>query len=473
MSLREILRTALWSALVYGFVEGLVLIITLPFPAILAPYKGSIHSLWIAPLVEIPVFVGLGIGLAIIAPLLERFHIRLTAGLVFSFFSFLGFWVILSAPKLLHPLASILLGLGMAIAVYRWAKDKELALRPPLKWVAAMSLVVVTCCYAWEPIHEWRQAELLPAADPAALNAIVVVLDTVRYDRFEELLARGNLPNLQRLAAEGIRYDNAWSTTSWSLPSQASILTGLLPEEHGADWPGFGLKPSAPTLGEFFSRRGYATAAFSSNAAWITPTYLGRGFLRFKVFQFEDLVRRTSSGRRMDGVLARLGYPAAGRGREAASLNADLDQFLDSYSNRPFFVYMCYMDVNRSFHKVRMEHPFWTADPPEGAVVEAYDQALTRLDSDFGKMLAILKSRGVLDKTVIAVTSDHGESFGEKWMMDHEPSGHGTSLYPEQTRVPLILWAPDGRLADEIPSSGALSISFLPNTIITVVGLVD
>ena len=77
------------------------------------------------------------------------------------------------------------------------------------------------------------------------------------------------------------------------------------------------------------------TGAFSGNSAWVTPEYLGRGFLRFDVYTPEDLIRRTAHGRKLDGLLKTLGYYAAGRGKKAPELNSQFLRFLDDYPGRP------------------------------------------------------------------------------------------------------------------------------------------
>jgi arylsulfatase A-like enzyme len=298
-----------------------------------------------------------------------------------------------------------------------------------------------------------------------------VVLDTVRYDRFERRNGQPHLPHLERLAARGVRFDNAWSTSSWSLPSQASILTGRYPHEHGADWPDFRLAEGCPTLGEALTRRGYATGAFSGNAAWITPEYLGRGFLRFDVYRPEDLLRRTVVGRMADHFLCEVGYHSAGRGRKADRVNNRFLRFLDDYPDRPFFAYLCYMDVNQGFHACRYNAYFGRLAPtPE--VVQAYDQSLQELDDQLGALLAELEQRGILENTVLIVTSDHGESFGADQTTDHDPPGHGTSLYLEQTKVPLLVvypaWVPVGRKVTR-----TVSIRAIPATIAHLLGLPD
>jgi arylsulfatase A-like enzyme len=276
---------------------------------------------------------------------------------------------------------------------------------------------------------------------PHPFDVLIVVLDTVRFDYFA--MDRGRLtPGLHRLAADGVQFTNAWANSSWSLPSQATILTGAYAHEHRADWPDLALAPETPTLAEILREHGYVTGAFSSNSAWITPEYLGRGFLRFQSYSAEDHVRRTTQGRVINRLAQKLGAHPAGRGRKAPAVNEDFLDFVDAYPDRPFFGYVCHMDVNQAFYHRQFNHPFWSPDPPVADVVAAYHEALPRLDANVVDLLDGLRRRNRLDRTIVVITSDHGQSFGPENPGDHDPEGHGSSLFPEQTRVPLVVLGP-------------------------------
>ena len=222
----------------------------------------------------------------------------------------------------------------------------------------------------------------------------------------------------------------------------------------------------------FLAGRGYVTGAFSGNAAWVTPEYVGRGFLRFKVYQLEDLLRRTTFGRAMGRVLTAAGYDAAGRGKKAPAINAQFLEFLDDYPARPFFAYLCYMDVNQAFHHRRLNHPFWAKNASTREVIDAYEQGLTTLDAHLGSLFADLERRGVLRNTLVIITSDHGQSFGADGTTDHDPAGHGTSLYPEQTRVPLFVIAA-GRVKPGHEITPVVSTRAIPSMIAHLLGLAD
>jgi arylsulfatase A-like enzyme len=393
----------------------------------------------------------------------------------YGVYSFLGFVTIMATTKTIHWVAVVVLSLGLAVTVSRIVRGSEMTrtdyLRRRLVWIPALILTAAASAWGYERAREQWLFQKLPPP-PSAMNVLVVVLDTVRYDSFTRPADRSLTPNLDRIAAAGIRFRNAWSTTSWSLPSQAAILTGRYPHEHEADWPRFELNKQSPTLAEYFAGRGYVTGAFSGNAAWVTPEYLGRGFLRFDVYELENLLRRTALGRAMSRILTAFGLDPAGRGKKADALNAQFLDFLDDYPARPFFAYLCYMDVNQAFHHRRLNHPFWVKNGSTPEVIDAYEQGLTTLDAHVGRLFDDLERRGVLRNTVVIITSDHGESFGADGTTDHDPAGHGTSLYSEQTKVPMFVIAA-GKVRPGHEVTQIVSTRAIPSMLTHLLGLAD
>ena len=461
---------AIWSATIFGLLEGIVHAVARLDPRILAPGKVSNDILWVAPLANLLPFLAVGV----LAWLAYRFGPRrlrrwpaerLAAGL----FVFGGAFSVLFSPRIIGAVSAAVLALGLAVAAVRFVEGREARaaawMRRRLAWIPVVLLVVggAVALHAW--VREHRASSRLADAPANAVNVLILLLDTVREDRFTSDRA----PNLTRLAASGVSFTNAWSTTSWSLPSQASVLTGRHAFEHGADFPGIALAPDVTTLAEYLGRRGYATGAFSSNSAWITREHLGRGFVRFDAYILEDLLRRTFSGRVAERALNRLGYHKATRGKEATALTAQFLRFVDDYQDRPYFAYLCFMDVNRNMHRRALGHAFWQTRATPAEALATYDSAITALDAQIGDMLEELDRRGTLANTMIIVTSDHGESFGEGVLADHDPDGHGTSLYPEQVRVPLFIVMP-GAAGAAPPIERVASIRQIPATIATALG---
>jgi arylsulfatase A-like enzyme len=112
------------------------------------------------------------------------------------------------------------------------------------------------------------------------------------------------------------------------------------------------------------------------------------------------------------------------------------------------------MDVNQSFHRARLSRSFWEGVAETRVVRRAYEDGMRALDAQIGSLFVELERRGVLDRTVVVITSDHGESFGAGQGDDHDPAGHGSSLYPEQSRIPLVVVSP--RLAARGGSVGSV-----------------
>jgi arylsulfatase A-like enzyme len=473
----DIFVIAAWTAAIFGLLEGLVLVICRAYPANVAPYKVSNHALWIAPGFDIIVFSVIAAGL-LLAAMLGRGWLsssRLPLA-VYGFFIFIGVFAPISIPKIVHPLSAALLSLGLTVVICRKLKGIEMRvtafLRGRLLWIPTLIVTAALTVSGYEWLRESWLFRQLPAAQAGAVNVLVIVLDTVRYDKFMRSNGDSLTPRLDEIVARGVRFENAWSTTSWSLPSQASILTGLYPHEHGADWPALQLHEKYPTLSEFLGKRGYVTGAFSGNASWVTPEYLGRGFLRFNVYKLEDILRRTAYGRVVGRLLWELGYHYAGRGKKAPKVNAEFLEFLDDYPGRPFFAYLCYMDVNQAFNHRKLNRGFWTTAPSQHEVIAAYDEGLKILDRQIGDLFGELARRRILNNSLVIITSDHGESFGAQSIHDHDPAGHGTSLYPEQTRVPLFVIYPD-----KIPNGRkvklTVSLRDIPKTITQILSMGD
>lgn len=446
----DTLVIAVWTGLIFGWVEGLIFNASRTNPVLYAPYKLSSHVIWVTPVLDIIIFVSTIPILLLIANAIRRWRREYLSTIVYGWFLFLGYFALLSAPKLIHVVSAALLSLGLALAttkIIQIAGNKILKLLRRIFFLTPILILLsIGVVFGYERMHEARQAGRLPDSKSNAQNVLVIVMDTVRYDRFtssyKSALDKSLTPYLDQVAAKGVRYENAWPSTSWTLPSQASILTGLYSHEHEADWPELKLNKNAVTLGEYFTQLGYATAAFSGNSSWVTPEYLGDGFMRFNVYTAHDFIRRTSYGRVIDKFLAKIGYHYSGLGKKAPQINAEFLRFLDDYPDNPFFVYICYMDVNQGFHRRQLGYGFWEHPPSVQEVIEAYDESLSVLDKQINDLFIDLESRGVLDNTLLIITSDHGESFGASGTEDHDPAGHGTSLYPEQSRVPLIIIYP-------------------------------
>ena len=252
----------------------------------------------------------------------------------------------------------------------------------------------------------------------AAPNLVLLTLDTTRADRLGCYGHRGaRTPVLDRLAARGVRYAHAWAPTPLTLPSHATLLTGLLPPEHGLRDNGTAVLPATlPTVATVLAGRGYATGAFVSSRVLDARFGLGRGFA-----VYDDRMAAERVGE--------YGYPE----RSAAAVtNAALAWLAGLAGARPFFLWVHYYDPHAPYEPL-----------PEFAHLHPYDAELAAVDREIGRLLAALPGgdRGHL----VAAVGDHGESLGE-----HGERGHGLFLYRGALEVPLIVAAPGATRASAV-----------------------
>jgi len=233
---------------------------------------------------------------------------------------------------------------------------------------------------------------------------ILISIDTLRSDHLPAYGYEGvKTPAIDALRADGVLYATAWSHCPMTLPSHASILTGLLPYEHGVrNNVGYALDAAKhDSLPAMLKREGYATGAAVS--AYVLRRETGIGPL----FDFYDDRMSDASGAGM-GEVSRDGARTA----EIAS------RWIAGRGQSPFFFLL------------HLFEPHW---PYEGS----YDQEIARADAILGTFIAALKSSGVYDRATIILLSDHGEGLG-----DHGEGEHGVFLYREALQVPLIVKLP-------------------------------
>ncbi len=281
------------------------------------------------------------------------------------------------------------------------------ALRAPAAAAAALLAAALFAggCGSGEP---------RPAGDT---NLLLVTLDTVRADRLGGYgYGAAETPTLDRLAREGVRFAAASSNAPLTLPSHASLLTGLLPPRHGLRNNGAGRLPEVPTLAGVLAAAGYRTAAFVSSFVLDRRFGLDRGFA-----VYDDAVERDAAG----GVA----LDAERRGdrtveRALAWLAAEGAETLDR--RQPFFLWVHLYDAHAPY-----------APPAPYASRHAgrpYDGEIAFADAQVGRLVAELERRGLAGRTLVAVTADHGEALGE-----HGELTHGLLLYEPTLRVPLVL----------------------------------
>jgi choline-sulfatase len=243
-------------------------------------------------------------------------------------------------------------------------------------------------------------------------NVLLVTIDTLRADRLGCYGYRsGETPVLDALAARGVRFPTAVAHVPLTAPSHASILTGLLPLGHGVRDNGTFVLPSSPTtLAEVFRGAGYRTAAFVSGFPLDHRFGFARGFETY-----DDRLLRGGDARRASYVER----PAATTTREAVAWVRA--------TPAPWFVWVHYFDPHSPY-----EPP---ADLAARFAASPYDGEVASVDRELGRLLAAAEAGPA--RTLVLVTSDHGESLGE-----HGEATHGVFLYDSTLRVPWIMAGP-------------------------------
>ncbi len=263
-----------------------------------------------------------------------------------------------------------------------------------------------------------------PAAPRSRLNLLLVTLDTTRADRIGCYgYAAARTPHLDRLAAEGIRFERAYAPAPITLPAHASIFTGLYPFEHGVRNNGnFYLTDRFETLATVLKGQGYRTAAFVSTFILDRRYGLARGFETY-----DD---------RMEGAQPQvLALEAERRGdRTALGLSRWLQASVGAPT--PFFAWLHLYDPHEPYRPPPPFREVFASRPYDGEI--AFD------DAAVASILDKLSATGLLDRTLVAVVADHGESLG-----DHGEETHSMFVYDSAIRIPMILWRP-GRLASGV-----------------------
>jgi arylsulfatase A-like enzyme len=288
------------------------------------------------------------------------------------------------------------------------------------------------------------------------IGVVVVTLDTTRADRLSPYGFNDvSLPHLERLAREGVVFDQATTVAPLTLTAHTSLFTGLLPPNHGVrDNADNALADAHATLAEVLLARGFRTGAFVGSIVLDPARGLKQGFERYQ------------------GVPAGDGQTPAPetRQRRADQVMNDAIGWLDTIGGSRFFLWTHLYDAHRPY------------DPPEPYRStyghNLYVGEIAFADSQIGRLLQALDERHLLDRTVVVVVGDHGESLG-----GHGERDHGIFVYEDVIRVPLIVRAPAlrptrvgeiVRLTDVMPTVlDLLDVPSPPVDGVSVVGLMD
>lgn len=287
-----------------------------------------------------------------------------------------------------------------------------------------------------------------------ARGVVLISIDTLRQDHLGCYgYPRPTSPNLDYLASRGVRYTNAMAQAPYTLPSTMTMLTGLHPRAHGVRYTGDKLGDAYTTLAEVLRAEGFRTAAFTDGGFTAAAFGFDQGFELY-----DDDTSEGVSGLRRTLPLARA--------------------WLDRHAREPFFLFLHTFDTHAPYRvdeasraalqgtapvvppgaaregdpmaylrRLRI-HDYFQLERYDdlGEIIDDYDAMIRFVDRCIGDIIGGLERQGVLDETLIVVTTDHGESF-----LDHGLyMGHGLTMYNEEVRVPLLVKFPGDALSGTV-----------------------
>lgn len=440
----------------------------------------SPHAVWMAPAAYLALFLPIALPVCLAS--------RAAGGraAAAAFFAWLGvFSLLLPFPQIARWAAAIF---AAGVAAQVWRTWRARAPRPRAVGWTVLGLITAAAAggaavAAAGALGRSRALAGLGQAPPGAPNVLLVIWDTVRGANLSlHGHHRPTTPGLERLAASATVFDRAIATAPWTLPSHATLFTGRYPGELGGGWR-HPVEGGARTLAEVFRDRGYHTGGFVANLLYTSrESGLARGFVDYRDYRispglillhtplaqtglFRRLVQARSLRdlrRAVQGDFLLTGRLPADDVVPARTITDDFLGWQASVGNRPFFAFLNYFDAHgpyRAPDSVRRRLGL------SGKPLDRYDAAIAHLDDELARLLDTLAARGALDRTIVVVTSDHGELFGE-----HDLTGHANALYLPLLWVPLVLRYPDAVPAG-VRVGETVTLRDLPATLAALAGV--
>jgi choline-sulfatase len=317
--------------------------------------------------------------------------------------------------------------------------------RQPWRSIPGRFAVTVLLALALSASHATAEGAAGDVEGPTR-HLILISIDTLRPDHLgAHGYARPTSPNIDRLAAQGVVFLDATSTSPWTLPAHATMLTGLYPSRHGLKDHVNHLSDSVPSLATRLRREGYRTMALINSHNLSRQYGLDQGFERlhyFSEFDDPDATQRA----------------IVNRGEE---ITDKAIQWLKKRDRRPFFLFVHYYDVHTDYgprqeYRDLLVRPY--SGPMTGAtsqlgqlrreekriqpedvrhLIDLYDGEIRQLDDTLAKLFGFLDKEALTDETLLVITSDHGEEF-----MEHGSYMHGRTHYQEVIAIPWIMRGP-------------------------------
>lgn len=486
-----VLRLTVWLALASGFADLLMLGVKkygFRTPTLLDP-----QVVWMGPLAYLIFFVPFGVLLLLFSRVLPRLATPRVMALLLVF---VGAFSALNQLYIeVKQIAMFALAAGVAYqasgAIARRAEAFDRMARRSLAALVGVVLLMAAGLNGSRMLAERRAVTALPAARAGAPNVLLLIIDTGRALSMGIYgYGRPTTPAIDSLARTAVVYEKAVSPSSWTQPSHASLFTGYYPHEITYDW-GSALADTLPTLAEVMRRHGYRTAGFMANSRYLSREMgLSRGFIRYEDYEtgsFEAVMRVTWLGRfffLMQGGIGRRWQRDILARKWAPDVIDPLLAWISEPRTRPFFAALNFMDVHGPYrppepYRSRFREAYPVPPTPDSASPEErralaaergrnnYDASYAYLDREIGRLFTELEQRGLLDSTIVILTSDHGEEFNEHGITDH-----GASLYWPVVNVPLIVWF-EGRAPAGLRVREAVSLRGIPRTVADLTGIVD
>ena len=405
---------------------------------------------WMSPLGNVAILCVPAVGVALLCVVRRRWMSRAVGTALVSVVAMVS--VLLNIAGL-HPYAVALLGAGLGAQIGRMAARSDVRARRWTWRAAALGTLASAAGFAFSD-SQGGPAGVAPRTDSP--NVLIIILDTVRAASTSlHGYARSTTPALTRLAREGVWFDWAIAPSAWTLPSHASMFTGRAASTLSTSWrrP---LDAAFPTVAEALSRAGYATGAFVGNLYYTHyESGLGRGFQVHRDFRrsrlqvlwsttlgHTPLLDRLLWGRHSPNEILRTLQAfelrsAAGRG-QVRPLGAEVvTEFLDwqqQVQGRPFFAFVNLYDAHEPYEPPTNYRTIFAPVPGEQ---DLYDSGIRYADDQVARIVDALRRRHALDNTLLIVTADHGEQWGE-----HGLHNHGNSLYLPLVHIPLVIRFP-------------------------------
>lgn len=458
----DVIRVALWLGILFGLAEASIDIYMASVRHLSLGHPTIVENFWTAPLAAATSLVLLASVLLLLTGVLP--DAPRWRGAIAPICVVIGTYFVLRLLRVgISPTGALILAAGVATLVLRVRRARATATtRLVRRTLPALVGGVVAFALAIGPWQRWREQKSVGGLSPSAPgkpNVLMIIWDTARALDFSLYgYERETTPELTRFASAGTTFTRAISAAPWTLPSHASMFTGRYPFELSAGWES-PLDGTFPTVAEVFTRHGYAAGAFVANRFYLTPEFgLQRGFTTFSYSADIDpgVIFTTWSFSRevLRAVRERFGNHSSVDRRTASAVNDAFVSWLGRVGDRPFFGVINHIDAHAPYFPpspynlafAKQQPRYWADEefrlyPPEtlSQLRDAYDGSLKYLDHELGRLLRELKSRGLLDNTIVVVTSDHGEELGAH---SGDVISHGTTLFTTSTLVPLVLVYP-------------------------------